>query len=136
MPIQMEGVATPERVEATDWEAIERSPEFRELVARRRSFVVPATVFFLGWYVGFVLLCGYAPRFMGRSVYEGLTVGYTLALSQFVMVWALTWAYLRVADRVFDPLRSRVRELATRSAPSGRFARTTETERVREEAVR
>ena len=31
----------------TDWERIERSDEFRELVKRRRSFVVPATIFFL-----------------------------------------------------------------------------------------
>ena len=26
-----------------DWEAIERSPEFQELVHRRRSFVIPCT---------------------------------------------------------------------------------------------
>jgi len=30
-----------------DWVAAERSPEFRELVSRRRRFVVPWTVFFL-----------------------------------------------------------------------------------------
>jgi uncharacterized membrane protein (DUF485 family) len=95
-----------------DWRAIESSPEFRELVRRRRRFVVPATVFFLAWYFGFVFLAGYAPGFMGESVYQGLTVGYCLALSQFLMVWGLTWAYLRQADRVFDPLAERVRALA------------------------
>jgi uncharacterized membrane protein (DUF485 family) len=95
-----------------DWRAIERSPEFRELVTRRRRFVVPATIFFLTWYFGFVFLCGYAPDFMGESVYEGLTVGYCLALSQFVMVWGLTALYLRKSDREFDPLAARVRELA------------------------
>ena len=65
-----------------DWQAVERSPEFEELVRRRRRFVVPATVFFLAWYLGFILLAGYAPDFMGESVYQGLTVGYTLALTQ------------------------------------------------------
>jgi uncharacterized membrane protein (DUF485 family) len=30
-----------------DWQAAERSPEFRELVSRRRRFVIPATIFFL-----------------------------------------------------------------------------------------
>jgi uncharacterized membrane protein (DUF485 family) len=112
-----------------DWEAIERSPEFRELVARRRRFVVPATIFFLAWYLGFVLLCGYAKGFMGSSIYQGLTVGYVLALSQFVMVWALTWAYLRRADRVFDPLQERVLErvgVGDRET-TGRFARAGET---------
>ena len=90
-----------------DWEAIERSPEFRELVARRRRFVIPCTVFFLAWYLGFILLCAYAPDFMGESVYEGLTVGYCLALTQFVMVFVLGLWYLRKADDEFDPLAER-----------------------------
>jgi len=87
-----------------DWEAIERSPEFQELVHKRRSFVIPCTVFFLTWYLGFIVLCAYAPDFMGESVYQGLTVGYCLALTQFVMVFVLGIWYLRKADHVFDPL--------------------------------
>jgi uncharacterized membrane protein (DUF485 family) len=91
-----------------DWEGIERSDEFRELVHKRRSFVVPATIFFLAYYMGFILLAGYAPDFMGSSVYEGLTVGYVLALTQFLMVFVLGILYLRKADRVYDPLAQRV----------------------------
>ncbi|MGH2943805.1 MAG: DUF485 domain-containing protein [Solirubrobacteraceae bacterium] len=87
-----------------DWKAIEQSPEFRELTAARRRFVLPATIFFLSWYIGFILLAGYAPDFMARSVYEGLTVGYCLALTQFVMVGVLGIMYLRRAERVYDPL--------------------------------
>ena len=90
-----------------DWEAIERSPEFQELVHRRRSFVIPCTVFFLSWYMGFILLTAYAEDFMGERVYEGLTVGYCLALTQFVMVAVLGLWYLRKADREFDPLAER-----------------------------
>ena len=89
---------------SVDWEAIENSPEFQELVHRRRAFVIPCTIFFLCWYLGFILLCAYAPDFMGESVYEGLTVGYCLALTQFAMVFGLGLWYLRKADRVFDPL--------------------------------
>jgi uncharacterized membrane protein (DUF485 family) len=106
--------------EAIDWIAAERSEEFRALVKRRRRFVVPATIFFLGWYSAFVLLSGYAPRFMGTSLYEGLTVGYALALSQFVMVWVLGWLYLRRADRDFDPLARRAAEKAIEVGASGR----------------
>jgi uncharacterized membrane protein (DUF485 family) len=96
-----------------DWIAAERSPEFRELVQRKRSFVVPATIFFLTWYLGFILLAGYAPDFFGREfLVDGITVGYAFALSQFVMVWVLTWLYLRRADRVFDPLAKRAAERA------------------------
>jgi uncharacterized membrane protein (DUF485 family) len=111
----------PQRV---DWEAIERSAEFRELVARRRRFVLPATIFFLSWYLGFILLAGYAEDFMGSSIYEGFTVGYLLALSQFVMVWGLGWWYVRKADREFDPLEREVVELAQR----GELSDTVDTE--------
>ncbi len=102
-----------------DWVAAERSNEFRELVRRRRRFVLPATVFFLAWYFGFIVLAGYAPDFMGESVYEGLTVGYVLALSQFVMVWVLGWLYLRKADRDFDPLAERAAEVALEAGRRG-----------------
>jgi uncharacterized membrane protein (DUF485 family) len=96
-----------------DWVAAERSPEFRELVKRKRSFVVPATIFFLVWYFGFIVLAGYAPDFMGREfITDGLTVGYALALTQFVMTWVLGWWYLRKADREFDPLAERAAAVA------------------------
>jgi uncharacterized membrane protein (DUF485 family) len=90
-----------------DWEAIERSPEFQELVRKRRRFVIPCTVFFLSWYMGFILLTAYAESFMGERIYEGLTVGYCLALTQFVMVVVLGLWYLRKSDREFDPLAER-----------------------------
>ena len=109
-----------------DWERIEHSPEFQELVHKRRSFVVPATIFFLAYYMGFILLTGYAEDFMASSVYEGLTVGYCLALTQFVMVFALGLMYLKRADRDYDPLAQRVVDMAERGelgAEGGRFER-------------
>ena len=96
-----------------DWVAAERSPEFRELVARKRRFVVPATIFFLVWYFGFIVLAGYAPDFMGREfLTDGLTVGYALALTQFLMTWVLGAWYLRKADREFAPLAERAARVA------------------------
>jgi len=91
-----------------DWQAVAKSPEFQELVAARRRFVLPATIFFLAWYIGFILLAGYAPDFMARSVYQGLTVGYCIALTQFVMVGTLGLMYLRRSERVYDPLAEKV----------------------------
>jgi uncharacterized membrane protein (DUF485 family) len=98
------GSARPEEGARVDWEGIEHSQEFQELVTSRRRVVVPATIFFLSCYMGFILLAGYAPDFMAESVYQGLTVGYCLALTQFVMVFVLGLWYLRKADDEFDPL--------------------------------
>jgi uncharacterized membrane protein (DUF485 family) len=123
-----------------DWVAAERSPEFRELIKRKRAFVVPATIFFLAWYFGFIVLAGYAPDFMGREfISDGITVGYALALTQFLMTWGLGWWYLRRADRVFDPLAERAAEVALQAgARRGRFERsgTAEPARPDEEARR
>jgi uncharacterized membrane protein (DUF485 family) len=119
-----------ERNGRIDWHAAAESPEFKELLAKRRSFVLPATIFYLTWFTGFILLCGYAPDFMGQEfLTDGLTVGYVLALTQFVMTWGLCWLYLRVSDRVFDPLAERAAKRALETAreapPSADGARPT-----------
>jgi uncharacterized membrane protein (DUF485 family) len=90
-----------------DWAAIEAEPEFQELVHARRAFVIPGTIFFLSWYMGFIVLTAVAPDFMGERVYEGLTVGYVLALTQFLMVLVLGIMYLRKSENEFDPLAER-----------------------------
>ena len=115
----------------SQWDRVAGMDEFRALMKARVKFVVPATIFFLAYYMGFILLAGYAPDFMGKSVYEGLTVGYCLALTQFVMVFVLGLWYLRKADRDFDPLADRVAAKATLA--EGRFERP---EGEREEVAR
>jgi uncharacterized membrane protein (DUF485 family) len=127
--------ATPvdQQVRGVDWEAIEASPEFQELVTRRRKFVLPATIFFLAYYMAFILLAGYAEDFMASSVYEGLTVGYCLALTQFVMVFALGIMYLRRADREYDPLAQRVVTMAG-DGDGGEAGRAAERRFARREA--
>ena len=106
-----------------DWAAAARSPEFRDLVRAKKRFVIPATIFFLAWYFGFIILAGYAPDFMGREfLTDGLTVGYVLALSQFVMTWTLGAWYLRKADREFDPLAERAAAVAVKRQDESRSA--------------
>ena len=109
-----------ERDREIDWRAIEESPEFQELVRKRRSFVIPGTIFFLVAYMAFILLAAYAPDFMGESVYQGLTVGYCLALTQFAMVFILGIWYLKKADKEFDPLAKRAAARALETADDDR----------------
>jgi uncharacterized membrane protein (DUF485 family) len=114
-PLAPDGEAHAARTEDApdaniDWQAIEASPEFQELVRKRRAFVLPGTIFFLVWYMAFILLSAYAEGFMSDRVYEGLTVGYCLALTQFVMVLVLGIMYLRRADKIYDPLAAKAIE--------------------------
>jgi hypothetical protein len=45
---------------------------------------------------------------MGERIVKGFTVGYALALSQFVMTWVLAGLYLKRANEVLDPIRARI----------------------------
>ena len=59
----------------TDYERVQRSPEFQALRRRFRAFVFPMTGLFLAWYLLYVLLAAYAPDFMGIRVAGNITVG-------------------------------------------------------------
>jgi uncharacterized membrane protein (DUF485 family) len=99
---------------APDWLAIERSAEFKELVRARRSFLVPATIVFLVGSIGYLLLAAFAPGVMGWQIVDGLPFAWIAAMTQVLLTWALTWAYLRRADSKFEPLEERAAAVAER----------------------
>ena len=95
-----------------DWARIERSPEFRELTARRHRFIaIAATITFTSFAV-YLGLATFAVDFMGTTVLGGVPIAWLAAMSQVLMTWVLTSVYLRKADREFGPLEERVRERA------------------------
>jgi uncharacterized membrane protein (DUF485 family) len=104
------------------WQQVAETAEFQELVAKKRAWIVPATGFFLFWYLLFILMAGYAEDFMGGEfLVDGITVGYAFALSQFVMTFVLALLYVRRSRDVFDPLRvramARAAEIANEPIP-------------------
>jgi uncharacterized membrane protein (DUF485 family) len=102
--------------ERIDWHAIARSPEFAALEAARRR-VMRAFLGVFALAVGvFLILCGYARSFMGRSVDGGLTVAYVWLLGLTVLAWVLVWLYLRFAERRLEPASA---ELARRLGVPG-----------------
>jgi uncharacterized membrane protein (DUF485 family) len=98
---------TPEQ-----WDALAAEPEFRSLVATRRRFVIPATIFFVSYYLALPISVGFAPQLMSRPVIGPLTLAYCFALSQFAMAWILLAAYLMRA-RAFDLRAARIRHRET-----------------------
>ena len=103
---------TPDRTAApaAGWTAVEAEPAFRDLVAAKRRFIVPATVFFIVYYFALPVLVGYAPGVMQRDVIGKINVAYLFALSQFAMAWVVMAMYVRRA-RDFD---AREHEIVTR----------------------
>ena len=95
-----------------DWQSIESSAEFRELTEARRRFVLPASIFFLAFFIVYLLLAALAPGLMGTTLWGGMTLGFLLAVAQVLMTFVVTLLYLRQAGRVLEPLERRAAELA------------------------
>lgn len=97
----------PDKEAGPEWQAIEHSPDFQELVHKKRSFIIPATIFFLVYYFSLPILVGYFPDLMDTKVIGNINLAYLFALSQFVMTWVIMGLYVRRA-RVFDGLANRI----------------------------
>ncbi|MGI6126810.1 MAG: DUF485 domain-containing protein [Planifilum sp.] len=81
-----------------DWERIANTPEFRELMARKKRFIIPATLFFALYYFALPILTGYF-EFLNTRVVGALNWAYLFALSQFFMAWIIAILYVRSANK-------------------------------------
>ncbi|GMA38303.1 clumping factor B [Mobilicoccus caccae] len=89
---------------------MQQSDEFKDLRKRFRGFVFPCTIFFLTWYFAYVILAAYFPEFMSTRVFGLVNIGLIFGLLQFVTTFGITIAYVRWADKVFDPRADAIRE--------------------------
>lgn len=94
----------------TDYQRVQRSPEFQDLRRRFRNFVFPMTALFLAWYFLYVLLANYAPEFMSQRVSGNITVGLLFGLGQFVSTFVITMTYARWANQKQDAVAENLRE--------------------------
>jgi uncharacterized membrane protein (DUF485 family) len=93
------------------WDRIAASKEFRDLMAAKRMFIVPAFVFFVVYYFALPVLVGYAPELMSRKVIGQVNLAYLFALSQFFVAWLIAWLYVKAANS-FDRLSEDIVEKA------------------------
>jgi uncharacterized membrane protein (DUF485 family) len=94
---------------AAEWSEIEQESDFRGLVAAKRSFIIPATLFFIVYYFALPVLVGYFPALMEINVVGHINIAYLFALSQFFMAWIIMILYIRRA-RLFDDIARRITE--------------------------
>lgn len=104
-----------ERYEAsqTEWDRIAATKQFKDLMATKKVFIVPAFVFFVTYYFALPILVGYAPNLMATKVIGVVNLAYLFALSQFFVAWLIAWLYVRAAND-FDELAKDIIEDAHR----------------------
>ncbi|MCA1618771.1 MAG: DUF485 domain-containing protein [Acidobacteria bacterium] len=103
-----------EDADVADWDRVAAEPEFKGLLASKRRFIVPATVFFVVYYFALPLLVGYAPGLMSRRVFGPLNLAYLFALSQFFMAWGVAALYVRAAGGWDETARRVIEKLVER----------------------
>ena len=94
----------------TEWDRVAGTKAFKDLMATKKVFIVPAFMFFIVYYFALPVLVGYAPQFMSTKVGK-VNLAYLFALSQFFMAWTIAWLYMKAADD-FDKLAGDIVEQA------------------------
>jgi uncharacterized membrane protein (DUF485 family) len=84
------------------WDRIAESTEFKDFMATKKTFIVPAFIFFLVYYFALPVLVGYAPQFMDTKIGK-VNLAYLFALSQFFVAWIIAGLYVKAANN-FDRL--------------------------------
>jgi len=92
------GVQKSDQTGQTIWDRVAESHEFKDLMATKKIFIVPAFIFFLVYYFLLPVLVGYAPQFMAQKIWGNVNIAYLFALSQFFMAWIIAGLYVRASD--------------------------------------
>jgi uncharacterized membrane protein (DUF485 family) len=112
--------ASARRYEAdkTEWDRIAETREFKDLLAIKKTFIIPAFLFFIVYYFLLPILVGYAPEFMSTKVIGMVNLAYLFALSQFFMAWTVAWLYVKAANN-FDRLAKDIVKVAESRVQKG-----------------
>lgn len=99
-----------------DWEAVEASDDFRELVSSRRRFVllVGGPAMALG--LLYVVLSFVVPDLLGTQIIGSISLGFLAGIGMIVLAWAVTLLYMRRSDAVWGPLEERTAAAARKEA--------------------
>lgn len=86
---------------ASVWNRVAQTDDFKKLLAVKKAFVIPATIFFVLYYFALPISVGYFPAFVQHKVWGPVNIAYLFALSQFIVAWLIAYLYVRAA-REFD----------------------------------
>ena len=91
---------------SVNWDAIASDADFKNLLASKIRFILPATIFFLAYYFALPILVGWCPGLMKTKV-GGVNFAYLFAFSQFFMAWIVAGIYVKKAG-VWDTVAAAI----------------------------
>lgn len=94
--------AQAEQPQDIDYTKIAQSASFKALLAEKRKFIIPLSLFFLAFYFTLPILTAYS-TVLNQQAFWGMTWAWIFAFAQFIMTWGLCMIYSSRAAK-FDIL--------------------------------
>src|SRR6202041_1976449 len=101
---------------ASIWNRVAQTDDFKKLLAAKKSFVLPATIFFVLYYFALPISVGYFPAFVQRKVWGPVNIAYLFALSQFPVAGLTAYLHVRAAGKLDARPAAVVKELGNLEA--------------------
>ena len=98
-------------MQQSEYSGIAETEAFKELVRRKRAFLVPTVVFVLLFFIMLPILSIFTDVLDGKVI-GAISWAYLYAFAQFFLAWIVTFLYWGEASR-FDELARKAREEAS-----------------------
>ncbi|MBT2735732.1 DUF485 domain-containing protein [Bacillus sp. ISL-7] len=89
---------TEEHVEKKPYYLLVETEDFKDLLQKKKAFIIPVTTFFLTFYFVLPVLAAYTYLLKGEA-FLGITWAWVYALLQFVVVWIGGIVYLKKSEK-------------------------------------
>lgn len=93
-----------------EFRAAQNSPEFQELRSKQRGVTFPLAIAGVVWFVIYIVTAMYTPSFFAIKIAGNVNLGILFGFLQFVTTFAITWFYVKYADKHLEPRSRAIRE--------------------------
>lgn len=90
------------------YEAVIQSETFKELLRKKRAFILPSSIFFFVFYFTLPILTSYF-TVLNQPAFGAITWAWVFAFAQFIMTWGLCILYTKRAEQ-FDQLVEKIKQ--------------------------
>ncbi len=88
--------------------AVIQSETFKELLRKKRAFILPSSIFFFVFYFTLPILTSYF-TVLNQPAFGAITWAWVFAFAQFIMTWGLCILYTKRAEQ-FDQLVEKIKQ--------------------------
>jgi uncharacterized membrane protein (DUF485 family) len=93
-----------------DYKTVVQSAKFQQLLQRKRSFILPMSIFFFVFYFALPIMTSYS-KVLNTPAIGAISWAWVFAFAQFIMTWTLCILYTKKA-RQFDEIVEEIKQEA------------------------